>query len=592
MQPFTYEDLSLALAGNDMEKLKEARKNCRAILKNKPNDSAFLHLMAIIEFKFGHIDAASECIKKAIAISPNSAELYCNYAKMLASRKKYADAVIAFRRSIALKPDFAPAFYGLGTVFKESGDDSNAIKAYNDALGIDPNYPEVLNNLGLILKEKGELAGAINCYDRAIVARPEYPMPLNNLGVVWFSLGQVDAAECLFRRALALQPDNPDTLNNLGSIPLHHGRFEESMVFFKKALTLRPEHPDALNNLGNALKNIGKMPEAIAAYEQAIAIKPDCPDYHNNLAMAFLACGRFIEGWRDYEWRWKTAQFSGIRQNATKPLWKGEKAQGRIVLVRAEQGFGDTIQFCRYAPLASAYGLRVLMEVQQPLVKIMGSLAGVECVVAQGLSLPEHDFYCPMMSLPLAFNTRLETIPAHVPYLSAEHDSVIKWKKHFLIGADKRLNVGLAWAGKPRIQSPDLIAADRRRSMSAELLARIMDIPGVRFYSLQKDGPPAPREFGLIDLMFECGDFADTAALIANLDLVISVDTAIAHLAGALGKPVWLLNRFDSCWRWLRDRQDSPWYPTMRVFHQPSPGDWKSVMSSVSDELRKIITKM
>ena len=345
--------------------------------------------------------------------------------------------------------------------------------------------------------------------------------------------------------------------------------------------------PEALNNLGNALKNLGELPEATGAYEQAIALKPDNPDYRTNRAMALLAAGRFDEGWQAFEWRWKTGQFTGAGQDSARPRWHGEAAPGRVLLVRAEQGFGDTLQFCRYAPLAAARGLRVVLEVQPALARLMGPVAGVERVIAQGQGLPDFDFYCPMMSLPAVFNTRLETVPADVPYLSPDSESVKIWRGRLGDGAGKSIKVGLAWAGSSRVHSPDLIAADRRRSIAADALAGLMDTPGVRFYSLQKGGPPAPKEFGLVDMMDECNDFMDTAAIVANLDLVISVDTAVAHLAGALGRPVWLLNRFDSCWRWLRGRDDSPWYPRLRLFRQPSPGDWKSVISTVGNELRK-----
>jgi Flp pilus assembly protein TadD len=518
---------------------------------------------------------------------PDSAELHYIYANILAAQKKHAEAVIAFRRSIVLKPNYAQAYCDLGAVFWECGDDANAIKAYYDALAIDPNYSKVLNNLGLILQNKGALAKAANCFGRAIAAKPDYPLPLNNLGVICFSLGKMDEAESLYRRALALKPDYPGALSNLGIILLHRGAFAESISFCKKALALQPDYPEALNNLGNALEATGRLPEAIAVFEKAIALKGDNPDYQNNLAMALLAAGRFEEGWRAYEWRWKTKQFVNVLRDVAKPLWRGEATEGRILLVRAEQGFGDTLQFCRYAPLAVARGLRVMLEVQPALVKLMGSLKGVEHVIAQGRPLPDFDLYCPMMSLPAAFNTRLETIPADVPYLAVNAECVNTWRNRLSDGNNKRMKVGLVWAGKPRFNSPDLIAVDRRRSMVPDLLAPLMDIPGIRFYSLQKDGPPAPKEFGLIDVMDECGDFADTAAIICNLDLIISVDTAVAHLAGALGKPVWLLNRFDSCWRWLQTGEASPWYPTLRLFRQPTPGDWKSVVACVRNELRK-----
>jgi Flp pilus assembly protein TadD len=624
MQPSSYETLVQALESNDPEQLKDAAKKCQAILRNNPGNAAFLHLMGSIEFQLGHVAQASKWIKKVLAIKPDSAELYYVLAEMLSTQEKYAEAIIAFKRSIALKPDYAKALYGLGIVFERRSEDANAIQAYDDALAINPNYPEVLNNLGVILQKKGEPAKAANCFTRAIAARPDYPFPLNNLGLIWFSMGSVDAAAELYRRALAikpdypealnnlgmifndrgafaestslyekalaLQPDYPDALNNLGIIRLHQGAFTDSISFFNRALALQPKHSEAHNNLGNALKNEGNLTEAITAYEKAIALKGDNPDYHNNLAMALLAAGRFEEGWREYEWRWKTKQFVNAQKDTGKPLWHGEAAEGRVLLIRAEQGLGDTLQFCRYAPLAAARGLRVKLEVQPALVKLLGSIKGVEQVIAQGQPLPDGDLYCPMMSLPAALNTRLETIPADVPYLAVSDANVNSWRSRLSDDNNSKLKVGLVWAGKPRFNSPDLVAADQRRSMAPDVLAPLMDISGIRFYSLQKGGPPAPREFGLTDLMDQCDDFIDTAALVMNLDLIISVDTAVAHLAGALGKPVWLLNRFDTCWRWLQTREDSPWYPTLRLFRQPSSGDWKSVVSRVRNELHNVLT--
>jgi hypothetical protein len=348
---------------------------------------------------------------------------------------------------------------------------------------------------------------------------------------------------------------------------------------------LRSDYPDALMNLSNSLFDSGKLEEAISALEQAISLKSDLPGLHKNLSMFYLAAGRYEEGWREYEWRWECEDLAPDKRNYAQPRWRGEAAEGRVLLLYAEQGFGDTLQFCRYAPLAAARGLRVVLMVQPPLVRLMGSLAGVEKVMGSDQPLPDFDLQCPLMSLPLAFDTRVESIPASVPYLAAEEGDVLTWRKRFPDNPSGELKVGLVWAGNPRKHAPVHAATDHRRSIPPEMLAPIFKVPGVQFYSLQKDGPRAPVEFGLIDFMAECHDFADTAALMANLDLIISVDTSVVHLAGALGKPVWVLDRFDNCWRWLRNREDTPWYPTFRLFRQPRLGDWGSVIARVRDEL-------
>jgi len=380
-----------------------------------------------------------------------------------------------------------------------------------------------------------------------------------------------------------LKHDYPEAWNNLGIIYRLRGQFEGSKDCFRKALLLRPAYAEACNNLGNALKDCGEMDEAIFFYQQAIQLK-DTADNHHNLALALMATGRLQEGWREYEWRWKSNQLASGFRSFTQPLWQGEFAKGKTLLLHAEQGFGDTLQFCRFATFVIERGLRVILEVQPSLVRLMKSLAGVEAVVARGQPLPAFDLHCPLLSLPLVFNTSLETIPVATSYLSADHEAVSVWRDR-LLEHDGFFKVGLVWAGKPQRHTPDLAATDRRRSMPPEHLAPLADIEDVRFFSLQKEGQLAPAELTLVDYMDRCHDFADTAALIANLDLVISVDTAVAHLAAAIGKPVWLLNRLDTCWRWLQNREDSPWYPTLRIFRQPCAGDWQSVIANVRDAL-------
>ncbi|MGB9153702.1 MAG: tetratricopeptide repeat protein, partial [Alphaproteobacteria bacterium] len=389
-----------------------------------------------------------------------------------------------------------------------------------------------------------------------------------------------------FRHILKQYPNHVGALTHLGITLCHKGAFTEGADYYERALALQPDYRNALNNLGNALHALGKTTEAIDVYKRVISAQPDDPEGHKNMAMSLLMLGRFDEGWREYECRWQTTQLTTAQRNFSQPQWHGEDARGLTLLIHAEQGFGDTLQFCRYAPLAAARGIKIVLEVQPELVRLMNSLVGIEKVIGRGEPLPDFDLHCPMMSLPLAFGTQVETIPAEAAYLSAPPESSAKWQKR--LGDSKCFRVGLIWAGNPRLFSSDLAAANRRRSMPPERLAPLIEVENIEFYSLQKDSPQPSAELGLIDLMAECSDFADTAALIANLDLVISVDTAAAHLAAAIGKPVWLLNRYDSCWRWFRSRDDSPWYPTTRLFRQSRPGDWGSVIEAVRGELERI----
>jgi hypothetical protein len=298
--------------------------------------------------------------------------------------------------------------------------------------------------------------------------------------------------------------------------------------------------------------------------------------------------GRFEEGWKEHEWRWKTKQMSGGVRDFSAPLWRGEAIEDRVILLHAEQGFGDTLQFCRYVSLIAS-GARIVLEVQAPLVRLLSRLPGIREIVARGDRLPSFDLHCPLLSLPHAFGTTLDTIPRATPYLAADSAQAADWRER-LAGLDGLL-VGLVWAGGQRLGRPGLAA---RRSIALNTLAPLGEVSGISFISLQKGEAAAeatnpPRGMALHNFIGDLHDFADTAALVDGLDLVISVDTAVAHLAGALGKPIWLLNRFDTDWRWLLDRDDSPWYPQLRQFRQPSPGDWNSVIYRVRDALQLLV---
>jgi hypothetical protein len=368
------------------------------------------------------------------------------------------------------------------------------------------------------------------------------------------------------------------------------GRLEESLECYRHALDLEPNFATAHNSLGMALAECGQFEEAMACYRTAFAIEPDYATAHLNLAMTLLMTGDFLPGWAEMEWRWKTPQLRDARRSFDTPLWRGEDAAGKTLLIHGEQGYGDHLQFCRYATLAADRGLRVILEVPGALVRVMRPLRGVQRVIAEGDPLPAFDLHCPMLSLPGAFGTTLASIPATVPYLSVPPEFVAPWGAELTKLAPRRLHVGLVWAGQPRKGSGFAVAAmDALRSIAFERLAPVLDVPGVAFFSLQKDHA-APAGAPVIDLMGNMRDFADTAALVANLDLVISVDTAVAHLAGALGKPVWLLNRHNGCWRWLTGRRDSPWYPAFKLYTQPRRDDWESVVAEMAADLARLAT--
>ena len=583
MPPTPHKVFTQVANAQDAKRLEKAKVACRTALRAKPYDVGCMNALGLIESQLGNSAAAKLWFKKALGFQPQNAEILSHYGFSLIEEGNYDEAVVALRQAVAFASHPIEAVYHLGLALYETGQREEAAAVYQQALNAKPDYVEALNGLGNILFDQGKAQEAIACFQRAVAIRPDYVMAYNNMGLAFARLGTWEDADKAYSQAIAVKPDYPEAYNNLGVACALRGRSEESIACYQKALALRPAYSEAHNNLGNALKECGRMEEAIAQYEKALR-KKGSADYRHNLALAHLATGQFDLGWRGYEARWETQALAPSRRNFAQPQWKGEEATGRRILVHAEQGFGDTLQFCRYAPLLKARGMTVILEVPPALVKLMGSLEGVDQVIATGRDLPDFDWHCPMMSLPLACGTTLDTIPAKTPYLTADEGAVAAWRER-LPEAKGAVRIGLVWEGNARTQTEDLAAANRRRSMAPDLLAPLIGETGAQFYSLQKFGAPAPAAFRLIDVMAECDDFAATAALIANLDLIISVDTAVVHLAGAMGKPVWVLNRFSGCWRWLREREDSPWYPSLRLFRQTAPDDWAGVVERVREAL-------
>jgi Flp pilus assembly protein TadD len=460
----------------------------------------------------------------------------------------------------------------------------SAIKGRNPALQISSSAVQQVLTAGLQHHQAGHLEEAERLFRQALVMNPRHSDSLHMLGVIAYQTGRRDLALDLISKAIAINPKEASLHSNLGNLLLQQGRLDEAVASYRLALDFRPNFPEALSNLGNALRAQKRLDEAINSYRRALDLRPNDPTAHYNLSMALLARGDMAAGWEEHEWRWKTPELIRAHRDFAQPQWRGEAAQGRTLLIHAEQGFGDTLQFCRYAPLAAARGMRIILEVPKPLSRLLRTLPAVDRVVVQGEPLPQFDLHCPMLSMPLALGTT--AIPSDVPYLHADATQVAAWRTRLVALESRRPRIGLAWAGNPRKHLLSTAAIGRRRSIAPDRLGPLLELPDFRFFSLQKDGPVAPEHFPLIDFMGEMDDFADTAALIANLDLVISVDTSVVHLAAALGKPVWLLDRFDSCWRWLVGRSDSPWYPGLRLYRQAQPGDWGSVLTEVVRDLR------
>jgi Flp pilus assembly protein TadD len=440
-----------------------------------------------------------------------------------------------------------------------------------------------LHQLGVAALQQGRLDAAVDLIQRAIAMSPDYAEAYGNLGNILTAQGKIHEAIAAYQKVIAINPKLPEAHSNLGNALRENGQLTEAIAACRQAIALQPRFAKAHGNLANALKEQGKFDEAVAAYHHAISLNPNSPETHYNLSFALLAKGEFQQGWEEYEWRWKCRDFPSARQNFSQPQWDGSPLNDRTILLHTEQGFGDAIQFVRYLPLVAQRGGKIILQCQMELQRLFQTIPGNGQIITQGQTLPAFDLHCPLLTLPRLFGTTLATIPKSIPYLHADKTESQKWQ-HRLASHAPMLKVGLAWAGSTRHKN------DRNRSINPATLALLGNIPGIHFFSLQKENPTPknqnpPAGMELIDWTHELKDFADTAALIANLDLIITADTATAHLAGAIGKPVWTLLPFIPDWRWLLDRTDTPWYPSMQLFRQSTPGDWDEVITRVAGAL-------
>jgi Tfp pilus assembly protein PilF len=465
---------------------------------------------------------------------------------------------------------------------------NNAKALYEQVLAAQPRHSDALHLLGLIENQQGKPGLATQLIRRAIAinAAPPYHF---SLGEVLFEQGDNLGALEAYQSAVSLAPNFARAHAGIGNALFQQGNLEPACDAYRRALALREDLAGVHSNLGLALADLGQLEIAMKHYRRAIELNPDSADAHNNISLALLLQGQFAEGWMHHEWRWRVQGLPiGVR-HFERPPWRGEPLNEARILLHAEQGAGDTVQFVRYAPLVVARGGRVLLEVQPELKRFMLTMSGVEQVISRGDPIPVFTRHCPLLSLPLVFGTELDTIPSEVPYLRPDANELENWNARFRIFPG--LHVGLVWGGRPEHR------VDRKRSIPLAAFAPLATVDNVVYFSLQK-GPAAaqitepPAGLVLHDIAADLNDFADTAAAIAALDLVITVDTSVAHVAGALGKRVWILLPHVPDWRWLLDREDSPWYPTARLFRQPMAGAWASVFERVVEELRRLTTEI
>src|SRR6266513_3972268 len=438
--------------------------------------------------------------------------------------------------------------------------------------------------VGLEHHQAGRLAEAERIYQRVLEVDPNNPDALHLLGVIAHQVEKNETSLQLIEKAIRYNPSNPYFLNNRGNALQALKRYGEALASYDKALTIRADYADALNNRGTTLRVLKRYEEALASYRKALTIEPDYVPAHWNESLCRLLIGDFERGWEKYEWRWKCDHVLPATRNFSQPLWLGkEDITGKTILLHAEQGLGDTIQFARYAQAVAQKCAKVILEVEPTLRSLLSEISGAYKVLSRGEPLPEFDFPCPLLSLPLAFNTRPETIPATIPYLGARASVVKRWEDN--LGKRNAPRVGIVWSGLSANVN------DHKRSIALSRLAGLAG-PSVRLVSLQnevrtEDEKALATNKQILHFGSELADFSDTAALVSLMDLVVSVDTSVAHLAGALGTPVWILLPFAPDWRWMVDREDSPWYPTARLFRQPKIGDWDSVIHKGRQELSK-----
>ena len=575
----------LGLVRYQQKRLPEALSLLDAAVQAKPDFPPLLLNRGLVLDALDRRAEALASYDKALVLDPNYAEALHHRGLVLRGLARPAEALASFDQALAIRPGYVEDHYNRGNVLQDLKRPAEALASFDQALAIKPDHVGALNNRGLALLGLQRPADALASFERALAIRPDHVRALNNRGNTLQALRRPAEALAAYEKALAVQPAHAEALYNRGIVLRDLKRPAEALASFDRALSAAPNHVDAFNNRGIVLRDLDRPLEALASYDRALSIDPGYAEAHSNRSCLALLLGDFERGWEEFEWRWRVPDFAPWRRDFAQPLWRGDTPlAGRTILLHAEQGFGDAIQFVRYVPLVAARGAIVVLEVPPPLTALFSRIAGAARVVGRGEELPAFDCHCPLLSLPLAFNTRLDTIPATVPYLAASHDRVLKWEPRLPQTGQRR--VGIAWAGNASFKG------DQARSIGLARLSPLLAVAGIELVSLQRDLREGDSDIlrshpHVVHLGDAIEDFDDTAAVMSALDLVISSDTSVAHLAGALGKPVWILLQYAADWRWLRERGDNPWYPTARLFRQPEIDDWDSVVRRVTDELSR-----
>jgi tetratricopeptide (TPR) repeat protein len=647
--------LKKAVALHQRGLLSNAEKIYEEILRQQPNHFDALHLLGLVALQthrvkrgvklielaimlnprvaaahgnignglsaLNRLEDAIASFDKAVALRPDYREAWTNRGIVLRKLRRYNEALTSFDKAIALRPDYAVAYNSRGNVLRDLLNCEEALISYDRAIALDPDYAEAHRNRGLVLHDLRRCDEALTSFDKAVALKPDYMEAWSNRGLTLYNLRRYDEALISFDKAIALRSDSTEVWSSRGNVLRHLRHYEMALISFDAAITLQPDYAVAHSNRGLALHDLRRYDEALVSLDTAIALKPDYAEAHSNRGLVLrglrrygealvsldtaialdpicaetylnkglllLLLGQLERGWELYEWRKKTWQPTASRFYP-QPLWLGkESIAGKTLFIHWEQGFGDTLQFCRYAKLVKALGAQVIMSVQDPLLQLLRQMEPAIQLIGGKQEPTAFDYHCSLMSLPLAMSTTLETVPSVLRYLTADRQLCAQWAAR--LPPKTKLRIGLTWRGSPKKTD------DHDRSMSlATLLPLLFD--DVEWLCLQKelvenDAALLRQDGRIIFVGDDHKDFSDTAALVDLVDLVITVDTNTAHLAGAMGKPTWILLSYNSDWRWLVDRSDSPWYPSARLFRQEEMGNWADVIHRVQHELRCTIDR-
>ena len=571
--------LEQAMSFHQMGQLQRAEEIYQQILTHHSQNAEALHLLGVIAYQVGKYRRATCLITQAIEIDSSRSSFFNNLGLVLLERKKYEEAIQAFQRALEIQPDYAEAYNNLGVTFKKNRDFEEAVRAFRQALKIRPSYA---NNLGNVKQGQGELEEALQAYQQVFKIQPNHAEAYYNLGNLLQEQGKLEEAIEAYQRVLEIQPNHGEAYNNLGVVFNIQECFDKAVQAYHKAMQIKPNSAEIYCNLGNTLHEKRELEQAIQAYDKAIKIQPDYAKAHSNLGITLLLKGDSQLGWQEYEWRLKCRDPQAEKRRFFQPFWDGSSLNGKTILLYAEQGFGDTIQFIRYVNMLLVYDGSIIVECQPELLKLFENIDGITELIVAKETPPDFNVHASLVSLPSIFGTTLESIPSEVPYLFPKSNSVISWSP------TSELKIGIVWAGSPKHPS------NGNRSIVLRLFSVLFEIADCQFYSLQvgpdRDDIARYNYSGIVvDLGANFTLFSDTAAAILELDLIISVDTVVAHLAGALGKEIWTLLLYMPDWRWLLDRENTPWYPTMRLFRQNKIGDWAEVFERVRSTLEQYV---